>query len=113
MQDATIVSTYEAAIPDDPRVQRKRMFGTPCAFVNRQMFFGTFENTIVARVGPERAEELAEQASMQVFTPQEGRVWADYVQLDMPVDEAVLAVLAVEALAWAAALPKKAKRPSR
>ena len=40
-----VVAAYEAALPDDPRVERKKMFGMPCAFVNRQMFFGTFEGT--------------------------------------------------------------------
>jgi hypothetical protein len=89
------------------------MFGSPCAFVNRQMFFGTFEETLVARVGPRRASALAAQPGLQVFTPSEGRVWDDYVQLPPSAEPDLLAELAAEALAWAAALPKKVKPPKK
>ncbi len=111
MQSTAVLTAYEAALPDDPRVSRKHMFGSPCAFVNRQMFFGTFEETVVARVGPERAEALAGQPGIGLFSPTEGRVWNDYVQLGVPVEAQLLSDLAAEALAWAAALPKKGKRP--
>ena len=109
--DPTVVAAYPAALPDDPRVEAKRMFGMPCAFVNRQMFFGTFEKSVVARVGPERAELLASNTGMRVFTPMEDRPWRDYVQLDAGVDAAFLKELAVEALNWADQLPPKVKRP--
>ncbi len=108
-----VTAAYQTALPDDPRVERKKMFGSPCAFVNRQMFFGTFEETLVARVGPARVRALAEQAGMQIFTPSPGKEWNDYVQMDLTVAPAMLAELATEALCWAAALPKKVKRPKK
>jgi hypothetical protein len=104
-----VTAAYETALPDDTRVKRKMMFGSPCAFVNRQMFFGTFEGSLVARVGPERVQALAEQAGMQVFTLSPDKQWDDYVQMDLTVDPAIFAELASEALSWAAALPKKVK----
>lgn len=107
------VAAYEAALPDDPRVERKMMFGSPCAFVNRQMFFGTFEQTLVARIGPERVLAVGEEAGMQVFTPSPGKQWNDYVQMELTVDPARVADLASEALLWAVALPKKVKRPKK
>lgn len=108
-----VTAAYEAALPDDTRIERKRMFGSPCAFVNRQMFFGTFEESLVARVGPERVAALAEEEGMQVFTLSPGKQWNDYVQMDLTVDPSIFAELASEALSWAAALPKKSKRPKR
>lgn len=108
-----VTATYEAALPDDIRVEQKAMFDSPCAFVNRQMFFGTFEESIVARVGPERALVLSEQAGMQIFTLSPGKQWDDYVQMDLTIDPATIAALASEALSWAAALPKKVKRPKK
>ena len=45
---ADVVTAYETALPDNPDIARKRMFGTPCAFVRRQMFFGTFGETLIA-----------------------------------------------------------------
>ena len=105
------IAAYEGALPDDSRVERKKMFGVPCAFVNRQMFFGTFEGTVIARVGPNRVAALAGQPGVRVFLPMEDRPWRDYVQLDIPADPVMLAALAAEALRWAAALPAKAPKP--
>jgi hypothetical protein len=105
-----VIAAYETALPDDAKIKRKKMFGSPCAFVNRQMFFGTFEESLVARVGPERVQALAEQAGMQVFTLSPDKQWDDYVQMDLTVDPAMFTELAAEALSWAAALPKKARR---
>ena len=68
---------------------------------------------LVARVGPERVSALSDQPGMRVFTPTEGRVWEDYLQLDSTADPALLAELAAEALAWTSALPRKAKRPRK
>ena len=75
------------------------------------MFFGTFDGSVVARVGPSRAEALAGQPGMRVFTPTADRPWRDYVQVDATEPGAVLQALAAEALAWAALLPPKGKKP--
>jgi TfoX/Sxy family transcriptional regulator of competence genes len=112
MQAADTAAAFDAALPDDPRVSRKRMFGTPCAFVNRQMFFGTFENTLVARVGERRAKLLSDQPGVRIFSPSEGKVWTDTLQVELTLGAPLLAALAKEALAWAAALPRKAKAPT-
>ena len=111
--DATpeLAAAYEAALPDDPRVERKKMFGMPCAFVSRQMFFGTFGASVVARVGPDRVQVLALRPGLRVFVPTEGRPWSDYVQLDAIDDAGVLQALAAEALDWTAKLPPKRKKP--
>lgn len=111
--DPTTLTAFETALPDDERVERKQMFSSPCAFVNRQMFFGTFENTLVARVGPARVRALDGQDGMTVFTLAPDKQWDDYVQLAPTADPTLLADLATEALAWAAALPKKVKRSKR
>ena len=107
------IVAYEAALPDDTRVERKRMFGCPCAFVNRQMFFGTFGDTLVARIGPERVAQLAGAEGLRVFTPMEDRAWRDYVQADATAAPEQLRALAAESLAWAAKLPVKAPKPKR
>jgi hypothetical protein len=109
----TAIAAYEAALPDDPGIERKKMFGCPCAFVNRQMFFGTFDDSLVARVGPDRVEELVGKPGITGFTPTEGKAaWRDYVRLDGS-DPALSKALAAEALEWAAKLPAKAKPPKR
>ncbi len=108
---AVVISAFEGALPADLRVTTKKMFGMPCAFVSRQMFFGIFGECLVARVGPARVGQLVEQGGISVFTPTPDRPWHDYVQLDPTLDAATLQGLAGEALAWAAKLPLKGKAP--
>jgi hypothetical protein len=106
-----VAAAYEAALPADARIERKQMFGLPCAFVNRQMFFGCFAESVIARVGPSRVAALVAQPGMQAFTPMEGRTWEDYVQVAIPADADLLTRLAADALAWTDRLPAKAKKP--
>src|SRR5262249_28556391 len=55
-----LVETFHAVLPDDPRVERRKMFGFDCAFVNGQMFTGLFEDRMMVRLDDgERAELLA------------------------------------------------------
>ncbi len=106
------VRAYESALPDLAEVARKQMFGSPCAFVNRQMFFGTFGDRLVARIGPARANALAAAGEAELFTPTEGRPWADYVALPAVADAAQARALAAEAFTWTRNLPPKGK-PTR
>jgi TfoX/Sxy family transcriptional regulator of competence genes len=108
-----LVAAYEAALPDDPRIERKKMFGMPCAFVNRQMFFGTFDDSVIARVGPERAEVLAATPGMRVFAPSEDRAWPDYIRVDTWQDTDLVRSLAREALLWTETLPPRSKKPGK
>ncbi|GDX80961.1 hypothetical protein LBMAG42_27720 [Deltaproteobacteria bacterium] len=109
--NATVLAAFEAALPADPRVATKKMFGMPCAFVHRQMFFGTFGGCLVARVGPARAGQLVEQGGLAVFTPTPDQPWHDYVEIDPSQDAATIKALAAEALNWASKLPLKGKKP--
>src|SRR5258708_13849184 len=41
---------FEAAFPDDPRAERRKMFGFPSGVVNGNMFGGLFERDVVLRL---------------------------------------------------------------
>lgn len=99
------VAAYEAALPTTPDVVKKTMFGCPCAFVQRQMFFGTFGESLVARVGPDRAAALSDQPGLRPFAPDGAAVWPDYVQIDVGADEVLLSALAAEARRWTLSVP--------
>ena len=105
------IAAYEGALPDDSRVERKKMFGVPCAFVNRQMFFGTFEDSLVLRVGPTRAAALHGEPGLAVFSPPRGGAWKEYLQVSPALlgDDTRLAGLVAEALGFTAAAPPKKK----
>jgi TfoX/Sxy family transcriptional regulator of competence genes len=108
--DDETIAYYERSIPADPRAKRGQMFGHPCAFVNGNMFYGTFAQSVVVRVGEARTKALA-KGKLRVFMPMEGRAWKEYVQVDRDaLPDRQLQTLATEALEWTAALPPKAKK---
>lgn len=113
--DAQTIAIFDRLLPDDPRVVRSQMFGHPGAFVNGHIFFGTFAQTIIARVGAERASALIGD-DFSAFEPLPGRPWREYVQFDPArVAEDEARTLAVDALENAALLPPKpvkAKKPA-
>lgn len=45
-----IVERFEAALPRDPRVEPRKMFGYPAAFLSGDFFTGLFEESVVVRV---------------------------------------------------------------
>lgn len=111
--NAETTAAFERLIPDDPRAMRGQMFGHPCAFVFGQMFFGTFAQTLVIRVGEARAKALA-VAPVSHFEPIPGRPWKEYLQVAPDaVPQEALAALAREALEFTAKLPPKAPKAPR
>lgn len=114
--DATTIAWYQAALPDDARVIRSQMFGFPCAFVNGNMFFGTFSASVVARIGPASAATRVAAGEATFFEPMPGRPWKEYVQVATgSLDDAGLSALSAEALAFTAAMPPKPekKKPAK
>lgn len=107
------IAWYTDAVPTDPRAVKGQMFGHPCAFVNGNMFFGTFGQSVVIRVGEARAAVLAAHTPYTIFAPMEGRLWREYVQVGLgAIPDATLAALAREALDHTAGLPGKVKKPA-
>ncbi len=104
------IALYDRLVPEDPRVVRGQMFAHPCAFVGEHMFFGTFAQTLIARVGASRAAVLCEEG-FALFQPMPGRPWREYVQFDpRHIDLDVARTLAFDALESTATLPPKAPK---
>jgi hypothetical protein len=45
-----LVDLFDESMPDDPRLERRRMFGCPCVFVNGNMCAGLIEDRMIARL---------------------------------------------------------------
>lgn len=114
--NADTVAWYERLVPSDPRAEKGQMFGCPCAFVAGNLFFGTFAQTLIARVGETRAAQV-QRAGVRIFEPMAGRAWKEYLQFEHgALPDAELAALAREALEATAQLPAKAskgKKPAK
>ncbi len=103
-----VAELFDKLLPKDPRVEKRKMFGYPCAFINKNMFCGTFGKNIIVRLPEGRRIELAKKG-WNTFMPMPGRPMKEY--LLMP--ESVLkgkeaASIMKEGLEYAASLkPKK------
>lgn len=111
---ADVTRAFDAALPDDPRLERRKMFGFPAGFVGGNMFAGTFGESVVVKLPEaERARALDQGAS--TFEPMPGRVMREYVVVPPPAlaDEAQLRGWVQRAFAYVAALPPKDRTKPR
>ncbi len=46
----TLIEHFGRWLPDDSNVERRKMFGCPCAFVNGNMFAGVHEQNLIVRL---------------------------------------------------------------
>ena len=108
-----LAAKFDRAAPKDPKVVRKPMFGYPALFLNGNMFAGTFQDKIVARLSePDR--ERALKAGSRQFSPMPGRPMKEYVVVPAAdvAKPAALAKWVARAHAYAKTLPAKEKKPS-
>jgi TfoX/Sxy family transcriptional regulator of competence genes len=105
-----LAATFDKAAPKDPKVVRKPMFGYPALFLNGNMFAGTFQDKIVARLA-EDARARALKAGAKHFEPMAGRPMKEYLVVPAAdvAKPAALAKWIEQAHAYATTLPEKTK----
>jgi TfoX/Sxy family transcriptional regulator of competence genes len=110
-----LVNLFIESLPDDPRIERRKMFGYPSAFVNGNMFTGLFQDQMFVRVSPEDHAALEGRYGPLPFEPMAGRPMRGYTRLpdDIIADEGEVAAWIAKSLAWSAALPAKEKKPAK
>ena len=64
-----------------PEAKPGKMFGMPGYKVNGKLAVGVFEDTVVVKVGTERAKVLLGQPGIGTFEPMPGRAWKDWVAI--------------------------------
>jgi TfoX/Sxy family transcriptional regulator of competence genes len=108
-----LIELFAESLPDEPGVQRRKMFGLPCAFVNGVMFAGVFQDTMFARLPPDLAEAFERDYAAEVLEPIAGRPMKAYRVLpdDVIADEDRLAEVLATAFRHTALLPPKAPKP--
>jgi TfoX/Sxy family transcriptional regulator of competence genes len=109
-----LAAKFDRAAPKDPKVVRKPMFGYPALFLNGNMFAGTFQDKIVARLSIE-ARERALSAGAKQFSPMPGRPMKEYVVVPAAdlAKPAALARWVAQAHTYAKTLPAKEKKPAK
>lgn len=105
---AELALRFEASLPDDELVHRRKMFGCPCAFVNGNMFAGLHEDRMVLRLSPEEREQSIKELRAQPCKIM-GRTMREYVLLPDPMDRKASEVAGwiARSFAYARELPPK------
>lgn len=105
-----LVERFFAALPDDPRVERRKMFGFDASFVNGQMFAGLFEASMMLRLAETDRAKLGAPA----FEPVPGRPMKEYVRLpdSLLAERTELRRWVKRGFDYAAALPPKVRKPA-
>src|SRR6266508_4368189 len=75
-----LVAAFDKALPTSPSVTRRPMFGYASAFVNGNMFAGTFQDTIVVRLAKTDRAALLKLKGAAPFEPM-GHPMREYVVL--------------------------------
>jgi hypothetical protein len=111
----SMVALFDASLPSGPGLERRQMFGYPCAFVNGNMFAGLFQDIAFARLPPGLHAELDAEFGARHFEPMPGRPMRAYVVLPEEVveDEERYAAILAAAFAFTSAMPAKAKKPRK
>jgi TfoX/Sxy family transcriptional regulator of competence genes len=73
-----LVAVFDKAVPTSPAITRRPMFGYPSAFVNGNMFAGTFQDTIVVRLAETDRAALLKVKGAAPFEPM-GHPMKEYV----------------------------------
>lgn len=93
--------------------ERRKLFGYPCAFINGNMFFGTFTDGLFLRLGEKGAGDArARHGDIRPFEPRAGRPMREYVVLPERVrlDDSLLDPLLEAALRYVRTLPPKNRK---
>jgi TfoX/Sxy family transcriptional regulator of competence genes len=108
-----LVERFNAALPIDDRVERRTMFGYPCAFAGGNMFGGLHEYRCFVRLGEVQRRRLLDLPGTSPFEPIAGRRMTEYVAMPDSFSRADLAKWLALGLRYAASLPPKPRQPRR
>jgi len=108
-----LVEAFGEIVPEeDPRVERRKMFGYPCAFASDNMFIGLHQENMLMRLPEGDRERFLEEYKTEIFQPFPGRIMREYVVVphDLVRDPAALEPWIRRSLEYAASIPPKGKK---
>jgi TfoX/Sxy family transcriptional regulator of competence genes len=110
-----LVQLFSRVLPEGPNVERRKMFGYPCAFVNGNMFAGLFAGQMFVRLSAEERLSMIAEQGAEPFEPMPGRPMKDYIVVPhaLMVRETALGALVARAMTFGASLAPKIKKAGR
>lgn len=112
---ASLVAHFDRILPRGPAVERRTMFGYPCAFVNGHMVTGLFGKKMFVRLPEDERKAIMDKQGATPFEPLPGRVMKDYVVVPpgLLARDAALKRLVTRSLDFAKTLAPKAKKAGK
>ncbi len=110
-----LIAAFDAAIAGKLGVERRQMFGYPCAFLNGNMLSGLFQDQMMVRLSEADRAKARLDATATPFAPG-GRPMREYVVLPPQIvaDRRKVSAWLKRAIAYVETLPaKKPKKPKR
>ncbi|MFL5789760.1 MAG: TfoX/Sxy family protein [Flavisolibacter sp.] len=107
-----LIKKFYAALPEDNKVERKKLFGYPSAFVNGNMAAGMFRQHIIARLDEKERNEWVTKKGASIFEPMTGRAMKEYIVLPEEVvqQSVLLKNILQKAINYALLLKPKEKK---
>ena len=108
-----LVEAFDEIVPDDDRrVERRKMFGYPCAFASDNMFIGLHQDHLVMRLPEGDRKRFLQEYETEIFQPFPGRIMREYVVVphDLIRQPEALKPWIRRSLEYAASLKPKAKK---
>jgi len=112
---AETVETFGRIVPDAPGVEKRKMFGYPCSFLNGNMFLGVHGDNIIIRLSAADAAEFRETPGAHTFEPAPGRAMKEYsvVPPALLASASELEAWIQRSLDYVGALPPKEKKAGK
>ena len=106
-----LIETFQAVLPDDPAVERRKMFGFDCAFTRGNMFAALCPLGMVVRLADGDRERLLALPGATRFEMR-GRVMREYAVVPpaMTADSKALRSWVRRSFAHAGSLPAKPRK---
>jgi TfoX/Sxy family transcriptional regulator of competence genes len=106
-----MISIYQNIVSYLDGIEKRKMFGCPCAFVNGNMFFGVYQDQLFLRMNEENREALNQIIPIKSFSPM-GKVMKAYISIPREIinEQDKLLLLVKNALLNALVLPPKHKK---
>ena len=106
-----LIAAFDAALPGDAQVERRKMFGYPAAFAHGHLFTGLHQESLMVRLGETQRAALMKSGG-RPFEPMPGRTMREYVVVPESIvgDRRALAMWLKRGLAYVSSLPPKTAR---
>jgi TfoX/Sxy family transcriptional regulator of competence genes len=110
-----LIQLFADALPDDARIERRKMFGYPCAFIGGHLFAGLHQESFIVRLSEADRARAKAQHGARAFEPMPGRSMREYVVLPDATltNRRQLSSWLRRALDYAGSLPAKSPKKAK